>query len=260
MQNTGKYRDVKDQFYTCKDTANFCVEKLKSYNFEGSWIEPSAGTGVFLDLIPDAIGYDIDPKDIRIYHQDFLKLCIPENSIIFGNPPFGRQGSLAKQFIKHSAEKAQVIAFILPLSFVKPSMQNAFPLNFHLLESIELSKNSFLVNSEPYDVPCVFQIWQRKDSPRNLDNKQIPVGFEFVKHTDPHDIVFRRVGVNAGKCSKPNNQSPQSHYFIKFEQKQDIDSLIEKSQQIDFKQNTTGPKSISKSEACLILTSISNTL
>lgn len=260
MQNTGKYRDVKDQFYTSKDTAKYCVERLKSYNFQGKWIEPSAGTGVFLDLIPDAIGYDIDPKDIRIYHQDFLKLSVPENSIVFGNPPFGRQASLAKQFIKHSAEKAQVIAFILPLSFVKPSMQNAFPLNFHLLECVELPKESFVVNSEPYDVPCVFQIWERKDTPRILDVKQIPNGFEFVKHTDQHDIVFRRVGVNAGKCYLPNNQSPQSHYFIKFEQKQDIINLIEKSQETEFKQNTTGPKSISKSEACLILTSISNTL
>lgn len=253
-QDTGKYRNnIKDQFYTSKETATECIQYLSSYDFKGVWIEPSAGTGVFLDLVPDAIGYDIDPKDERIIKQDFLELELPNNCIIFGNPPFGRQGSLAKKFIKHASQKASVIAFILPLSFTKSSMQKTFPLHFHLIQSIRLSPSSFIVNETPYSVPCVFQIWKRESIPRITPEHIAPVGFKFVKFEEKYDFVIRRVGVNAGKCSLPQNQSRQSHYFIKLTQICDVDTIVKKSQTFEFEQNTTGPKSISKSEATHLL-------
>lgn len=258
-QDTGKFRDTKDQFYTTPEVAKQCVNLLKKHVTNGIFIEPSAGKGVFLDLVPDAIGYDIEPKDDRIQRADFLTIDVPEHAIVFGNPPFGRQSSLAKKFIRHSAKNADVIAFILPRSFQKPSMRNAFPLTFHLEEEIELPLNSFLVNDKPYNVPCVFQVWKRKHTQREVEQKRTPNGFTFVKATDDHDIVFRRVGVNAGRCSLPGNHSQQSHYFLKLDNPALVQNVVNASQSYPFPSNTTGPRSLTKDEATLFLCSCLNT-
>ena len=51
------------------------------------------------------MSYDIKPEGKGIIEQDFLKLNITDGFNIplhfIGNPPFGRQSSLAKKFIKH---------------------------------------------------------------------------------------------------------------------------------------------------------------
>lgn len=80
-------------------------------------IEPSAGAGAFLKQLPQkSIGYDIAPEYEGIINGDYLKQDIPylKNSIVIGNPPFGRSGMLAKEFIKKSIEHSDWVAFILP--------------------------------------------------------------------------------------------------------------------------------------------------
>ena len=80
-------------------------------------IEPSAGAGAFIKELPEStISYDIAPEYEGIICADYLKENIPylENSIVIGNPPFGRSGMLAKEFIKKSMEHSDYVAFILP--------------------------------------------------------------------------------------------------------------------------------------------------
>lgn len=260
-QDTGLQRDCKDQFYTCEPVARLCVDMLQRHvpsNIQ--WIEPSAGEGVFLRLVPHSIGYDTEPRDPSIQTADFLQVVIPQGCLVFGNPPFGRQASLAKQFIRHAAQQADWIGFILPRSFLKPSMQSAFPLHFHLVDSIELPENSFLVNNVPYHVPCVFQLWKREPTHRNIEASAIPAGFVFVKKEDPYSFAFRRVGINAGRCCLPSQDlSHQSHYFVKLEDETQIHTIIQASQQYTFPTNTTGPRSLSKHEATSFLnTTIAN--
>lgn len=268
-QDTGKFRkNSKDQFYTNENVAKLCISKIIKFlpvTRTYLWIEPSAGNGAFLHNIPaeyERIGIDIDPKADDILQQDFLKWIPPSERdiIIFGNPPFGRQSSVAKKFISKSCEFAKVIAFILPKSFTKPSMNNIFDLNFHLIYSIELDKNSFLINDSPYDVPCVFQIWEKKETNRIIPEKIQPVGYSYVKHTDRYDIAFRRVGGLAGKCYKNNGTkySMQSHYFIKFDTNlvTYLDNIIEKINKHVFPSNTVGSRSLSKTEANTVINDI----
>lgn len=166
-QDTGKYRtNTKDQFYTSPSVAKKCIQILISQLHNGElyspvlpisaylWVEPSAGNGAFLNSIPDTydkIGIDIEPRGANILKQDFLTWVPPEQNqkpiIIFGNPPFGRQSSLAKAFIAHSYKFAatSVIAFILPRSFVKPSMSSAFDLHFHCIHSSDVERNAFVL-------------------------------------------------------------------------------------------------------------------
>lgn len=178
-------------------------------------------------------------------------LDVEYNNIhIIGNPPFGRQSSLAIQFIKKCCEFANTISFILPKSFKKNSMQKHFPLNYHLIFEINLPENSFLVNDKETDVPCVFQIWQYKKEKRKIIKNLIPINFKFVNKSENPDISFRRVGVNAGKIMKDiEDKSIQSHYFIKFTNSLTIDQNLKKLTSIKFNDdNTVGPKSISKQE------------
>lgn len=268
-QDTGKFRtNTKDQFYTNVNVAKSCIQSiidLLPFTRNYLWVEPSAGNGSFLHNIPisfEKIGLDLEPNAKDILKQDYLDWIPPSDKdiIVFGNPPFGRQSSIAKAFISKSCEFAKIIAFILPKSFTKPSMYNAFELKFHLIHSVELQKDSFVINGSKYDVPCVFQIWQKTDTDRQIEAKINPNGFEYVKPNETYHIAFRRVGGLAGKCYKNDGIefSSQSHYFIKFNE--DIvdytDTIIKNINNHTFPSNTLGPRSLSKSEANVVLNAI----
>ena len=265
-QDTGKFRkNTKDQYYTKSSVAKKCVDKIRemvpnSETFQ--WIEPSAGNGAFLKILPghiDKIGIDLEPKSADIQQGDFLTWIPTTNKkrIFFGNPPFGRQASLAKSFIKYASQYAEIIAFILPRSFVKPSMSRAFPVRFHCLHSEELEKNAFEVNKVEYDVPCVFQIWEKKLVDRPLEDSVTEEGFEYVKHGEAFHIAFKRVGGLAGKCypSDKTDYNKQCFYFLKLENQYigKIQEIIQKVNAHVFPSNTVGPRSLSKSEATIVL-------
>jgi len=264
-QDTGKFRqNMNDQFYTKAAVASECVNTILTKYPEATtcqWIEPSAGNGAFLKALPahiHPISLDIDPKDAAIERADFLKWIPPtttQNRIFFGNPPFGRQGASAKAFIKHAATSATIIAFILPRSFVKPSMSKVFPLHFHCIHTEDLATNSFEVNGQAYDVPCVFQIWQRQATQRTVEPAAEPTGFQYVKYDLPFHLAIRRVGVNAGRSHPTGDYAKQSHYFLRLEEQHipNIPAIIEKMNQHIFPSNTTGPRSLSKSEVNSVL-------
>ena len=270
-QDTGKFRtNTHDQYYTRDSVAKRCVDlilaKLPSAATH-QWIEPSAGNGVFMKSVPtgfDVMGIDIDPKADEILKGNFLdwEPASQKPRIFFGNPPFGRQSSLAKSFIKHAAQFADVIAFILPRSFVKPSMNRAFPLRFHCIHSEELEKGSFVVNDVAYDVPCVFQIWQKRGGDREVAAPVKEEGFAYVKHGQPFHIAFKRVGGLAGKCypatADAGDYNPQFHYFLRLDEPYIPHSgaIIEKVSKHRFPSNTVGPRSLSKSEANEVLNEV----
>jgi len=259
-QTKGLKRNTIDKYYTSITYAKNCIEKIKqllNINQSDLIIEPSAGNGSFIGGIKaitvNHMFYDIEPENSEILKQDYLSLdCSPfTNDIvhIVGNPPFGRQSSLAIKFIKKSCEFASSVSFILPKSFKKDSMKSKFSPAFHLIFEEDVPKNSFLVNGKEYDVPCVFQIWKKLDIERIKKNKQEPVGFKFVKINENPDISFRRVGVYAGKIDVDVKKSEQSHYFIKFTNNKSIEENLLKLKDITFiNNNTVGPKSISKQE------------
>jgi predicted RNA methylase len=289
MQDTGKFRvNGKDQFYTQPAIAEACISSLIAHYPDAAtdytWIEPSAGAGAFVRAFPagaETVAIDIEPAAADIVKADFLEWlpesvepCValpsagsttPQSSkkyLVVGNPPFGRQSSLAKAFIRKAATFATLIAFILPKSFVKPSMSAAFPGAFHCKHSEELAKDSFVINGQPYDVPCVFQIWERCDEKRAVVEKVEPVGFTYVKGNEEYDIAFRRVGGLAGRCYKAGSGSfsVQSHYFLKVADESKINTIIEKVNAHQFPSNTVGPRSIAKGEANTVLNEVIRTV
>jgi len=262
-QDTGLKRDTTDKYYTKLDIVEDCkvqIEKHINIKENDLIIEPSAGDGSFIKIIKELTKnhkfYDLIPENKEIIKQDFLLLDIdkiiqPYKKIhIIGNPPFGRQSSLAIQFIKKCCEFADTISFILPKSFKKDSNKAKFDKFFHLIYEKDLPENSFSVNGDDCDVPCVFQIWKKKKTERIIPDKIEPKNFKFVDKTEHHDISFRRVGVYAGKIEEEtNDKSTQSHYFIKFTNNKSVNDNIKLLEKINFDfNNTVGPKSISKQE------------
>ena len=262
-QTKGLTRNTIDKYYTKDNVVELCLNLVTKYiliNSDDLIIEPSAGNGSFMVGIKSLTNYfkfyDLEPENDEIIKQDYLLYDYSDikesfNKIhIIGNPPFGRQSSFAIKFIKKSCEFCDSLSFILPKSFKKDSLKKTFPLHFHLIFEIDLPDKSFLVDGVEHDVPCVFQIWEKKTIHRAVTEKLEPVHFCFVDKTENPDISFRRVGVNAGVIDTDiDEKSVQSHYFIKFTNGKSIADNLNQLSTITYNfNNTVGPKSISKQE------------
>lgn len=264
VPKTGLKRDYTDKFYTKSNIAKECIldfEKYVTIDIDNDiFIEPSAGSGSFSNIMKSKYKnvdtYDIDPQLDYIKKENFIKMdkihyIESQKPIhILGNPPFGRQSSLARSFVKECCKFATSISFILAKSFKKTSFQKAFSANYHLIYEKDLQKNSFLIDSRDYNVECVFQIWVKRDTNREIPKILVPKHYKFVKKDDNPHFSLRRVGVYAGKLdTEIDDKSVQSHYFIKLDKSDNLVSFKEKYNKIKFSfNNTVGAKSISKQE------------
>lgn len=245
-------KNKNDKFYTKNSVV---IDLLKYLNLSeyNTVIEPSAGNGSFSENIEhnNLISMDIEPEGPNIIKMDWFDYQptynVTDKVLVIGNPPFGNQGSLAMKFIKKCDELGvDTIAFILPKSFKKESVKNRVPLKYHLINEVDLLDNSFTLLGDVYDVPCVFQVWVKFDVNRQIKKSKTKSDlFEFVNKNNNPNYAFRRVGFYAGKIyDECNDKSEKSHYFIK---SNDVikEILLNASWEHN---NTTGPKSIGKSE------------
>lgn len=248
-----------DQFYTDPAYAKLFFNTIKEkvdLDSVDILLEPSAGSGSFYKIMDPnkRIGLDLEPKGPGILKTDFFDWTAPLNKkiITIGNPPFGKNSSLAVKFFNHAAKFSDVIAFILPRTFRKPSIINRLDKNFHLLYDDVVPDNSFLFNNKLYNVWCCAQIWIKKPTKREtfsiLNFNDVKSWFEIVEPCNA-DFAIQRVGGRAGMIRTSNfkDYSPQSHYFIK----QYDTRVLPIFQSINFdhvKFNTAGNPSISPSE------------
>ena len=248
-----------DQFYTNNDVAKYCYNELlnvikkQNINIKNAvWLEPSAGNGAFYSIMPEPkLGIDIDPKIDNIIKHDFFTYDLPKaNYITLGNPPFGKNSSLAIKFFNRCAEKSEIIAFIVPKTFRKDSVKNKLNLNMELIEECEIKDFSFNIEGKIVSVPCVFQIWKKVPYLRNKIKSLKLVDGLFFCNKENADIAFQRVGVNAGAIKtkeKFSTKAEASHLFIKLDDLKDIE-LLKNIDWSEIKYNTAGNPSISKSE------------
>ena len=172
-----------DTFFTDRKIAKKCFNifcetagKMKIDLSDYHFIEPSAGDGCFYDLLPykRRIALDINKRKNYIQKADFLK-WYPENTenkyIVIGNPPFGVRGAYALAFINRSFLFADMVGFILPMSFYSNGKgSNMLRVrNASLLRSIKLDSNSFYMPDS--DIPvsskyCIsdLEIWWEQES------------------------------------------------------------------------------------------------
>ena len=206
-----------DKFYTKRSVAKECIDMIDLTKYD-LVIEPSAGNGSFSDQLK-CIAYDIEPEGKGIIKQDFFNLEKPDckSLLIIGNPPFGNRSTLAKQFIKKSISiGAKTIAFILPDTFNKLSMQKVFPDDWKLIKIHKITDTCFMVGENEYHVPCSFFIWSKLIEGDNLREKEVGPcdDFSFLKRGDKTaDFVLNG---NNGKIKRVCDvTNPKAEHYIK---------------------------------------------
>lgn len=241
-----------DKFYTNPDIVDRCLKSLNGVktNFWNNWdliVEPSAGNGSFLLKIPSTkvIGLDIEPEHKNIIEQDFFEYYpnVEGKILVLGNPPFGRVSSLAINFFNHASKWADMIAFIIPRTFRRISVQNRLNKNFHLIYDEEIPQGSF---TPSMSVKCCFQVWERKEIEReNIELELTHKDWEFLSFgpkdennqpTPPvgADFAIRAYGGKCGEIVQTNLDTlrPKSWHWIK--SNVDKELLIKKFKSLDY--------------------------
>jgi hypothetical protein len=184
-----KQRKALDKYYTKPEVAELVWSDLKSFlssinKQDYLVVEPSAGDGKMIDVVDcDKIGFDLVPESDSIIENDFLTGDIIEHlskeAVFFGNPPFGKKGRLAIDFLNKSLQYGKTVGFIIPIQFKKYSVQKQINKDAKLVFERSLPDDSFLLNDKTYKVRCVFQIWTLENV-----NTNIREGKPVTTHTD----------------------------------------------------------------------------
>lgn len=268
---------INDKYFTNPTTVDLCLDLIDFREYD-LIIEPSAGCGSFLNKLPKkkSKGIDISPDIADVIELDFyniekvIRLLELEKNrekkyLSIGNPPFGTSSEMAIDFFNGCSIFSDTIAFILPRTFRKISITNRLSLDFSLRKEFILPKNSFLVMdpcsptlTSEYDVPCVFQIWDKTEDKRTkIEARNTSDFINFENDIKKAKYAFRRVGVAAGELyqiSKSNrSMSSSSHFYINCE-----DSIADTIRNLDWgydspKYDTAGNPSISKNELIISL-------
>jgi len=258
-----------DKFYTIPEISNKCLNIIGTkYNWD-TWdlvVEPSAGNGSFLTKIPTSkkIGIDIEPEHTDIIKKDFFDYEPSagfNNILVVGNPPFGRVSSLAIKFFNHAAEWCNVIAFIIPKTFRRVSLQNRLHKKFHLIYDEEIPSDpcSF---SPPMQVKCCFQIWEKKDENRDIIKLATKhADWDFLSNGPPDnsgqptppkgaDFALLAYGGNCGRIvtKELDKLRPKSWHWVKA--KISTPLLIERFRSLDYSisKDTARQNSIGRGE------------
>ena len=180
----------KDQFFTPSETANYCYLKsneiIETYGDDVTkytYVEPSAGNGNFLKMLPPnrRIGMDIEPRDEEVIERDFLDWTIDEGQsvdhkyIVIGNPPFGLRGHLALKFINHSALFADYVCFILPQLFESDGkgVPRKRVIGLNLIHSEKIKTDFASPDGKLIKVECIFQVWSKYHTNEKYNIKKI---------------------------------------------------------------------------------------
>ena len=241
--SSGYYRNyymrdpLNDQFYTKPEIAKECCSFIDLERYS-SILEPSAGEGVFLDFLPSyAEGLDIDPKRDDIKQVDFFDYK-GSAKLVIGNPPFGKVSSLAIKFFNHAAAFADTIAFIIPRTFRRVSVQNKLDLNFSLVLDHEIPTGSFIPTS--MKAKCCFQVWELGTKREKVELPLTHPDFKVMSHVmisgvpvapEGADFAIRAYGSNIGQISFDIEElAPKSWHFITLEN----ESLLDRFESLDY--------------------------
>ncbi len=259
-----------DQFYTIKEYSKECIDIVNGmYQGFDLIVEPSAGDGSFyLQINGNKVGIDLDPKIPEISKGDFFDFTPNKGKSVLtiGNPPFGRVSSLAIRFFNHSAKWSNVVAFVVPRTFRKISVQNKLDLRFHLVHDSDTPTNPCSFTPK-MSVKCCFQIWEKREYSREVISLPIEhPDFTFLKlgpldnnkqPTPPTgaDFAIRAYGGKIGEIKSEDLQNlrPKSWHWIKSVVPKEV--LISKLNSLDYSssENTARQNSMGKRELINLL-------
>jgi len=210
MEKLGNRRKTGvEQYYTPKDLAlKLSSAVVAITGVDQNFLEPAGGNGSFIEALSqlgakDIEAVDLYPKHPSVLQADFLSYePLGRNLVTVSNPPFGRNNSLSIPFFNHAAEHSDYIAFLVPRSWRKWSVQNRLDRRFHLVSDQDVSVNYVTDSGERIginnDLRTCFQIWEKRVDLRpklKVEDKGL------VTKCSPQeaDIAIRVFGFGCGK-------------------------------------------------------------
>lgn len=265
-----KANEKLDKYYTKQSVANECYLAIKQLLKQAGkkdkdllFIEPSAGSGVFLNAIQEhKLGFDIAPtkeSNHTIQQNDFLNddlfelldtKQLSKQLVFIGNPPFGTKSKLAIDFVNKSLGYSNIVGFIVPLQFRKWSVQSKINPNARLILDMDLQENAFEFMGKDYKVRCCFQVWALDSFSTSFDDFRLDVkpdtnhpDFEMYQYNRTEqakkffdyewDFAVPRQGYldyTTKAYSKDECDMKQQWIFFKAKNKE----ILEKLKQLDF--------------------------
>ena len=211
-----------EQYYTPENLAHELTGVLFArlqHPLNRIYLEPAGGTGSFLEALnafgaKNIMSMDTHPKHPKVKKADFLKFQTNESNLVtLSNPPFGRNNALSIPFFNHAANFSSHIAFLVPRSWRKWSVQNRLDPNFHLIHDQDVN----LIYQDQDGVPLAksnelrtcFQIWERRNDQRI--KMQVPDN-GYLQKVSPADgdVAMRVFGYGCGQVIEKFERQPNT--------------------------------------------------
>jgi hypothetical protein len=219
-----------DQSGDCVTSLDLARKQVETLPKGGTFCVPGAGIGTYIYAL---IEHGVKPQNIwavesnskyaelgalmftrlgvNYIEADYLS-WVPgvKFDAIVGNPPYGKNASLAVKFVNKSAELSDSIHYVLPRTFRKPSILNRIDSHLHLVEDE-------LVGDEMFGgtiLTCA-QKWERRDECRGrIPTVTTHPDFKFVT-VDKANLFVGGVGAAAGSVKESGfDHYNTRHYFL----------------------------------------------
>ncbi len=153
-----------DLYATTRDAARTCVKTFRDVvrergHDECTYVEPSAGTGVFLEFLPeDTIAMDILPRHTRVQRREFLTWTPTDKQrkyAVVGAPPLGVRSDVSVAFVNHALGFADVVGMVVRRHIGERQVPHGRLLRKEPLENAVTDMTSGFVR---YDME--FRVWE----------------------------------------------------------------------------------------------------
>ena len=249
-----------EQYYTPRNLADELVKRtLKAIPraTEKSFLEPAGGTGSFIEALNMAgitavTSVDKYPMHPGVIQADFLEWETMDTDLLtISNPPFGRNNALSVPFFNRAAKFSSHIAFLVPRSWRKWSVQNRLDTRFHLVLDVDVAVQYEDVLgakiAKRNDLRTCFQIWEKRLELRPViavpDN-----GFIQKSSPDDADLAIRVFGYGCGTVMNDFPRQPNTTLMFLRVLDKSIESALQDLDYERFSINTAYTRALSFQE------------
>ena len=249
-----------EQYYTPKGLADELVKltlKAIPRATEKSFLEPAGGTGSFIEALNMAgieavTSVDKYPMHPGVIQADFLEWETMDTDLLtISNPPFGRNNALSVPFFNRATKFSSHIAFLVPRSWRKWSVQNRLDTRFHLVLDVDVAVQYEDVLgakiAKRNDLRTCFQIWEKRLELRPViavpDNG-------FIQKSSPNDadLAIRVFGYGCGTVMNDFPRQPNTTLMFLRVLDKSIESALQDLDYERFSINTAYTRALSFQE------------